>query len=110
MVGQNDLSIEISYNEIPLMPGVKELVGKFIYPDITTRNFSAFSSRVNQLSAEQLFVLCDPQTSGGLLVAVDPASESDYLGLINQFAPGEMTHRCIGKVIPKAEKSIMVRS
>ncbi|MEY3397774.1 MAG: hypothetical protein RL220_368, partial [Bacteroidota bacterium] len=87
MVGQNDLSIEISYNEIPLMPGVKELVGKFIYPDITTRNFSAFSSRVNQLSAEQLFVLCDPQTSGGLLVAVDPASESDYLGLINQFAP-----------------------
>jgi hypothetical protein len=37
--------------------------------------------KVGPITAEQKAVLCDPQTSGGLLVAVDPSGRDDFLRL-----------------------------
>ena len=50
------------------------------------------------LTEEQKHLLCDPQTSGGLLVAVSPEGESEFLAVASELglvlAPiGEMTQR-----------------
>lgn len=66
------LSATIRYSEVPLMNGVQELAAKMIYPDNTMRNWKAFGGKVAGISGESLLTLCDPQTNGGLLVAVDP--------------------------------------
>lgn len=49
------------------------------FPGGTTRNFQSYGHHVQPMTEQQKFVLCDPQTSGGLLVAVDPAHVDDFL-------------------------------
>jgi len=71
------LSAQINYSKIPLIRGAQALAKKFIAPDNTFRNWKSYESKVSGISSESLITLCDPQTNGGLLIAVDPASEDE---------------------------------
>jgi selenide,water dikinase len=62
-------SSKIDYQNIPVLESAKRAVAQFVFPDITTKNFQNIQPKSSALSGEQLLVLCDPQTSGGLLVA-----------------------------------------
>lgn len=64
-------------NKIPKMKSVDSYLQQFIYPDMTMKNYAAFKDKCNELSAEILLLLCDPQTSGGLLISADPAHEEE---------------------------------
>lgn len=75
------LSAEVEYAAVPLMAGVKELAAKFVYADNTMRNWKSYESKVAGIGSESLLTLCDPQTSGGLLVAVAPEAEQQFLAL-----------------------------
>jgi selenide,water dikinase len=79
------LSAEIEYSKIPLLKNISHYVSKMIYPDITFRNWKSFEGKVNGIGNESIFTLCDPQTSGGLLLAVDPHHESEFLRLSVNF-------------------------
>lgn len=72
MVSGNNLSAELNYKNIPFMNGVKEFAAQMIYADNTMRNWKAYSEKVIGINGEALLTLCDPQTNGGLLIAVDP--------------------------------------
>lgn len=76
-----NLSAEVEYASVPLMEGVKELAAKFVYADNTMRNWKSYESKVAGIGSESLLTLCDPQTSGGLLVAVAPEAEQEFLAL-----------------------------
>ncbi len=69
----DELGVSISFEQLPLINAdlIKSLSGGFIVPNNTMRNLKAFHERSTKLSALQLHVVCDPQTSGGLLIAVD---------------------------------------
>jgi selenide,water dikinase len=108
MLGDTGLSAELDFAAIPKYPGLKKYLDAFVYPDMTTKNFSAYSSRITSLSAEQLFTLCDPQTSGGLLVAVRPESRNDFEELaLNHGLMGIADHP-IGRIIGNATHPIVV--
>jgi selenide,water dikinase len=47
-------------------------------PGGTKRNFASYGHKIAPLTDLQRSVLCDPQTSGGLLVSVDPAHTDDF--------------------------------
>ncbi len=66
------LSAQIHLNKLPLLEGVKEYIDQFIFPDNTYRNWNAYSAKTDGVVGMDLVKLCDPQTSGGLLIAVDP--------------------------------------
>ncbi len=99
------LSAELNYAEVPLIDGIKHYLDQFIYPDMTMRNFQSYSAKVSTLTGEQLFTLCDPQTSGGLLVAVEPSGVDALLGICSNDG---MTLQPIGRMVAKAEKCVMV--
>lgn len=84
MTGQEKITLRIELKNIPLYEGVTDCMKSFIYPDITTSNFNWVKDKVNELSAEALFLLCDPQTSGGLLIAASNDSASDVQNLLRQ--------------------------
>jgi selenide,water dikinase len=84
MVQTNNLTAHLTYAQIPLMNGVKELASKMIYPDNTMRNWKAFSESVDGISGESLLTLCDPQTNGGLLLAVDPSKLDEIHNMFHQ--------------------------
>ncbi|NVK27866.1 MAG: selenide, water dikinase SelD [Flavobacteriia bacterium] len=47
-------------------------------PGGTGRNFHSYGKNIGPMSDEARTLLCDPQTSGGLLVTVDPAFKSEF--------------------------------
>ncbi len=73
------VSAQLQYADVPLIENLKTYLDQFIYPDMTMKNFSTYSSKTTTLSGEQLFTLCDPQTSGGLLICVNPNTEVELL-------------------------------
>lgn len=72
MTGNQQVSAHIQYQSIPRLEGVQTFLDKFVYPDMTTKTYAWLSPSVSELSGEQLLLLCDPQTSGGLLIAASP--------------------------------------
>ena len=100
-----DVSAEIEYDKVPLMDGVKELTAKFIYADNTMRNWKSYESKVQGINGESLLTLCDPQTSGGLLIAIDSKKEEDFFKIT--LPPNTIRHR-IGKIIAKQETKIFI--
>ena len=101
----SEVSAEIEYSMVPLMDGVKDLTAKFIYADNTMRNWKSYESKVQGINGESLLTLCDPQTSGGLLIAVDSQKEEE---LFKIPLPLNTTLYRIGKVIAKQETKIFI--
>ena len=76
------LDAEISWSRIPKLPNLEHYVEKGCVPGGTERNFVSIERHLPPLSQTQRAILCDPQTSGGLLVTVQPeAVDSIVSGL-----------------------------
>jgi selenium donor protein len=63
---------DIDFASVPFMKGVSNLAERELFPDGTRRNHAAFRDRVDWagLGETEQLMLCDAQTSGGLLVAI----------------------------------------
>lgn len=59
----------IDTSSIPELPGLDHYIARGCVPGGTARNFTASRDRLPQLSQREQSILCDPQTSGGLLIA-----------------------------------------
>ena len=64
---------EINVDRVPVMTGTREYLKRGFRPAGTLRNAEAFRKRVDVRVDESEFTLmCDAQTSGGLLISVSP--------------------------------------
>ncbi|OOF89623.1 selenide, water dikinase SelD [Rodentibacter ratti] len=77
----SNLNAELFFDKIPTLEGVSNYISEGCVPGGTTRNYESYGYKVGTLTDYQKAVLCDPQTSGGLLVAVKPKSEQDILAI-----------------------------
>jgi len=113
MAEGSKLSAEIYYSQLCLIEGLNEYLSQGIAPGATSRNWSSvnkkfdFEKGVNVMEAAT--ILPDPQTNGGLLVAVAPDSVSEMLEVFEKFNLGNFTSP-IGKFIAPAEKSVYVKN
>ena len=57
-------------------------------PGGTRRNFDSYGHKVAPLTEEQQQLLCDPQTSGGLLLAVAAEAEAEVQALLGRDGYG----------------------
>lgn len=111
MAEGSGLSASISYNAISVLPGAREYLSQRIVPDATYRNWNSYSSQVffapgvNVMEAFSL--LPDPQTNGGLLIAVREAGAAQLVALFKQHGLEAYTTP-IGKMIARQEKYINV--
>jgi len=64
----------LDMSAVPLLAPVLNYIRAGCVPGGTGRNFDSYGDRVAPLTDEQRAILCDPQTSGGLLIAVRPES------------------------------------
>ena len=105
----SNLSAEVAFDNVPLITDLDFYLNKFIYPDMTSKIFSSISDKVNELSPKQFFIGCDPQTSGGLLVAVAPGFVHEFQKLAEKFNLRDVAGKPIGKMVSKREKLIEVK-
>lgn len=80
------VSAQLRVADIPFLPQVKELASAGCITGASGRNFSAYGHEVilNQTDAITQALLCDPQTSGGLLVACAPDTVEQVLELFHK--------------------------
>ena len=84
MCEASGVSAELRFEDVPKLEGLSRYVAQGCVPGGTARNFESYGERVGAMTDEQRMVLCDPQTSGGLLVAVDPARREGFLEVIRR--------------------------
>ncbi len=109
MCDDGRLTLEMDFESLPQLASNAALIGQSIYPDMTMKNYSAFASHAAPLSMQQLMVLCDPQTSGGLLVAVNPQHIESYQAVVSDFGLQGIAGQCIGRMTARQEKAIVLR-
>jgi len=78
----SNLRAEVNFADIQTLDGVRDYIAQGSVPGGTNRNFESYGHLISPLTDEQKAILCDPQTSGGLLVAV----ESQAVEKIQQIA------------------------
>jgi selenide,water dikinase len=100
------VSAEINYPDIPLLSNLRFYTGQMIYPDNTMRNWSSYQAKVEGIGSESLLTLCDPQTSGGLLVCVDASASREVEEL---FSANGLPIHCIGKFLPRTAKPVHIK-
>jgi selenide,water dikinase len=94
------VNAEITFETIPQLPRLAHYLAQKSLPGGTQRNFDSYGHHIAPLSDVQRAILCDPQTSGGLLVAVKPEGLEEVrrvfvaAGLESAFTP-------IGRFLPR---------
>lgn len=79
------LSAEIFANKVPRIENIGFYMDHKTFPGGTFRNFDSYGHKVSLMSDEQKHLFCDPQTSGGLLVAVTPEGKASFLEIASQY-------------------------
>jgi selenide,water dikinase len=102
------LAAHIHMRSIPLLEGVLDLAGDGIVTGASTRNWASYGDQVRlapQLRGAPQALLCDPQTSGGLLVACAPDAADAVLAIFARHGCGAAAQ--IGRMT-QARPSVIV--
>ena len=81
------LTAEIFADGPAVLPGVQALAQAGVRTGASGRNWSSYGASVSGADALPDWkrdLLCDPQTSGGLLIAADPAEEGAVMALLHE--------------------------
>ena len=86
--------------QIPVLAPVRDYIAQGCLPGGTTRNFESYGEKLAPLTDEQRALFCDPQTSGGLLIAVQP----EHAAALEQVLQAGGVHaRPVGELIAARE-------
>lgn len=113
MAEGSGLSAEIGYSKLPIITAAKTYLAQRIVPDATYRNWNSYSSKtgfgtgVNVMEAFN--ILPDPQTNGGLLIAVAPEAVSIVQSILEQHQLQNFIEP-VGRMIPKTDKTVLVNA
>lgn len=109
MMEGSETSCVLEMDEIPLLPGVRELAEAGVSPGGASNNRCHFGKGVSfdeSITDSDKAILFDPQTSGGLLLSV---KKEDAEGLLKRLGETETPAKIIGEVIQQKESLIHVR-
>lgn len=103
------LSCVIDVERIPYIEEARQYADEFLLSAAGQRNRNFVQDHVTfeQIPFAMEEILFDPQTSGGLLLAVDPALAAE---LEEELQKTGLPARIVGKFLEKQEQEIMVRS
>ena len=101
----SNLSAVVFADKIKTLDGVKDYIAQGCVPGGTGRNFDSYGHKVGVLTEEQKAILCDPQTSGGLLVAVEPNSVQTVIEIAKDAGIDLYE---VGELKPKSESDVVV--
>jgi selenide,water dikinase len=99
MARSSGVDVQIVWDDLPLFEGVLEYAAAGILPGAIERNKESCSDRVvapSVLAQEMVDICYDPQTSGGLLIAIQQDKAADLLKALHDRGVSAAT--IIGKV------------
>ncbi|MDQ3394454.1 MAG: selenide, water dikinase SelD [Bacteroidota bacterium] len=76
------VSAIVEYNKISVFDFLEPYLDQKSFPGGTTRNWESYGEGIIGVNDVNKLILCDPQTSGGLLVAVDKKKAEEFEGFM----------------------------
>jgi selenide,water dikinase len=106
--GTPAVSLEINHRAVPLLPGALDAAREGMIPGGLKNNREFLGACVGfeaGIKEEHRALLYDPQTSGGLLIAIAPQAEETALKSLQHHG---VTAARIGRVLPKTSPMLSV--
>jgi len=86
MAEGSNVSAVIDFKNIPLItPGITSYIEQKSIPGGTNRNWDSYGEKIGAITDYQKAILADPQTSGGLLIAVDENAVAEVKTVLQQY-------------------------
>lgn len=80
----SNLSAVIEFDKIPRFAEVEEYIAQNCIPGGTYRNWDSYGQNIQLKNESHKTILCDPQTSGGLLIAVEDSASDEVEKLLKE--------------------------
>ncbi|MHA4806472.1 selenide, water dikinase SelD [Flavitalea flava] len=90
------LNAVIEFDKISRLDCLDEYIYQGAVPGGTNRNWASYGHKIGPITERQKLILADPQTSGGLLVAVDPDFTDAFEAILQANHIPEQNCRAIG--------------
>ncbi|MGB3779468.1 MAG: selenide, water dikinase SelD [Tunicatimonas sp.] len=100
------VSAIIHADRVPLLPVVDKYVAQNSIPGGTQRNWDSYGHQISDLTEAQKALLCDPQTSGGLLVAVEAEWAEAFVKYAQELG---LELASFGETVTQQEKLVVVK-
>lgn len=98
----SDLHAVVDYQAVPKLPEVENYISLGCSPGGAQRNFDSYGHHLSDMTDMQKKILCDPQTSGGLLVAVEKNHTEDFIKFAKTF---DLDLKPLGQLVDKPESA-----
>jgi selenide,water dikinase len=102
-------SAELNFNAVPVIPAAKDYLMKKTIPGGTKRNWDSYGHKISFTDAisasDAMNILADPQTNGGLLIAVAKQRAGEVKSLLEKLS---LYSTAIGKINPAREKTVYI--
>ena len=86
MAEGSNLSAVINFDAVPIItPEIYDYIQQGAIPGGTTRNRESYEHKIGSLTESQWAILADPQTSGGLLVSVNPNQTEQFIEVLKKY-------------------------
>ena len=110
MAEGSGLSAVVDFKNIPII--ISDL-GSYLdqqsVPGGTVRNWDSYGKKIGPITAYQQSILADPQTSGGLLVAVNPAAVEEVTNIFRLHGLDQFT-RPVGIFTKQQQTVVTIKS
>jgi selenide,water dikinase len=109
MMEASGTTAEFQVSRIPMLGPARRLASRGIAPEgsrVNVRNFTGRAARGEDVTEEDFLLLCDAQTSGGLLVALPEGEAERYAAACR--SRGAKSAAVVGRVLAKQEKSLKI--
>jgi len=98
----SQLRAKIYYDQVPKLAEIERYLELGCSPGGAGRNYSSYGHKLGEMTELQQQILCDPQTSGGLLVAVSPSEVDIFLQVAQE---NDLQLTCVGELSEDGSKN-----
>lgn len=94
----SQIDAEIYFDQVEFLPNTMKYYEMGCIPGGTHNNFKSYGHLIGPMTTEQEVLLCDAQTSGGLLAIVREDAKEDFLAMAQAFG---LSLKAIGRTLPR---------
>ncbi len=100
----SNVQARINYQAVPKLHDIEYYVDQGCSPGGAKRNFDSYGDKIGSMTSMQQQILCDPQTSGGLLIAVKEDGIESFQQLAKSLG---LELNCIGELTANNNKNLI---
>ncbi|MCH9646561.1 MAG: selenide, water dikinase SelD [Proteobacteria bacterium] len=101
----SNVSATVNYSAVPTLPNIQSYLADGCSPGGAQRNFDSYGQHLSSMNGEVQSIICDPQTSGGLLIMVSGEAQAAFEKIMQSAG---FNASAIGEILPSNNNTAIV--